>query len=254
MDKLSSISALLRGQRVLVTGAAQGNGRGIADGMAAAGASVIFADLNGEGAVAAARACGSGASSLTLNIADRDECQRAAEEVEATYGPIDCLVNNAGILARGPIDSENADAHWDRTLAVNVTGTYNVVRAFLSQLKARKGNIINIGSIQSFVATPNSAAYTASKGAILMFTKALAAELATSDVRVNGIAPGFIRTPMTEATFENERALKGLLHHIPLKRVGEPEDLAGAAIFLASPLASYVTGVMLPVDGGYLTV
>ncbi|MEI5682627.1 glucose 1-dehydrogenase [Mesorhizobium sp. CCNWLW179-1] len=254
MTDLSAVKDLLKGSRILVTGAAQGNGRAVAMGMAAAGAEVIFADLNGEGAASAARECGAGASAVALDIADRGACRRVAKEVEAEHGPIDCLVNNAGILFRGPLDAENADSNWDRTLAVNVTGTYNVVQAFVGQLKGRKGSIINVGSIQSFVATPNSAAYTASKGAILMFTKALAAELAPSEIRVNGIAPGAMRTPMTEVMFANESSLKGLLHHIPLKRVGEPEDLAGAAIFLASSLASYITGVMLPVDGGYLTV
>lgn len=254
MAERPAVVGLLDGLRVLVTGAAQGNGHAIAMGMAAAGAEIIFADVNGEGAAAAAEACGRGASAVALDIADRAACRRVAIEIAERRGPVDCVVNNAGILRRGALEEQNADADWDRTLAVNVTGNYNVVQAFLGQLKDRKGSIINVGSIQSFVSTPNSAAYTSSKGAVLMFTKALASELAPSGIRVNGIAPGVFRTPMTEATLGNPAALKSLLHHVPLKRVGEPAELAGAAIFLASSMASYVTGVMLPVDGGYLAV
>jgi NAD(P)-dependent dehydrogenase (short-subunit alcohol dehydrogenase family) len=223
-------------------------------GMAAAGAHVTFADINGASAASASRECGNGADAIALDIADRDACATAASELASRHGPIDCLVNNAGILLPSAVDSEQAYSHWDRTLAVNVTGTYNMVRAFLDQLKARQGNVINLGSIQSFVSAPNSAAYNSSKGAVLLLTKALAAELAPFGIRVNGIAPGVMRTPMTESAVQNESALRGLLRHIPMKRVGEPEELSGPAIFLASHLASYVTGVMLPVDGGYLTV
>jgi NAD(P)-dependent dehydrogenase (short-subunit alcohol dehydrogenase family) len=172
--------------------------------------------------------------------------------VARDHGEVSILVNNAGILLRGSVDRDAADDEWDRTLQVNVTGTYNMVRAFLPALKQTKGTIVNLGSIQSFVSTPNSAAYTASKGAVLQLTKALAVELAQSGIRVNAIAPGFIETPMTEATRSDPDRLKALLAHTPMRRVGQPDELAGAVIFLASPASSYVTGVMLPVDGGYL--
>lgn len=246
--------SLLSGLHVVVTGAGQGNGRAIAIGMARAGAKVTVLDVDLEKAENTAADCGAGAIARELDVADRRGAADIASQIGEVQGAVDCVVNNAGILLRGAIDDDKAEEAWDRTLAVNLGGTYNVTRAFLPQLKQQKGSIINIGSIQSFVATPNSVAYTASKGAILQLTKALAAELAPFHIRVNGIAPGVMRTPMSAKTFENEEKLSNLLRHIPLGRGGEPEELVGPAVFLASSMASYVTGAMLPVDGGYLVV
>lgn len=249
-----STSRILDGRTILVTGAGQGNGRGMALGMAAAGARIIAADLNPETAAATAANCGDGGGWLQLDIADRKSALAAAAEVENRFGPIDCLVNNAGILLRGKVEDDPDLESWMKTINVNVTGCYSMTMAFLGQLKTTKGSVINIGSIQSFVATPNSAAYTASKGAVLQLTKALSVELAKFGIRVNGIAPGVMRTPMTVETLANEKARTALLNHIPMRRPGEVEELAGPAVFLASGMASYVTGVMLPVDGGYLAV
>lgn len=246
---------LLEGKRVLITGAGQGNGRAIAIGMAQAGAQLVLADLNEDGCEQTLRlAGGAGGQGHRLDVSDRQQCLDLAATLKAAGTPIDCLVNNAGILLRGKFDVPESPEFWDRTLAVNVNGPYNMIHAFLPQLEERKGSIINIGSIQSFVATPNSAAYTASKGAVLQLTKALAAEMAPRGVRVNGIAPGVIRTPMTVKSLEKEEVRTALLRHIPMARPGEAEELAGPAVFLASNLASYVTGVMLAVDGGYLSV
>jgi NAD(P)-dependent dehydrogenase (short-subunit alcohol dehydrogenase family) len=245
----------LEGQIALVTGAGQGNGQAIARGLALAGAKVIVADVNESTAAdTASEICGAGgrARSVVLDVADRQACRSLAEEVGKQDGPISILVNNAGILQRCSIDHADADLGWDRTIAVNVNGTYNTISAFLPMLKKTRGSIINLGSIQSFVATPNSAAYTASKGAVLQLTKALAVELAPAGIRVNAIAPGFIETPMTQATRDNPERMQALLAHTPMRRVGQPAELSGAVVFLASKAASYVTGVMLPVDGGYL--
>lgn len=246
---------LLSGTRVLVTGGAQGNGQAIAIGMAQAGAEVLVADLDRDNAVHTLSTIGlPEANAYSLDISDRSEAMALAHRVREAHGPINCLVNNAGILLRGRTDRPNGDEAWDRTLEVNVTGTYNMIRAFLEQLEETQGNVINLGSIQSFVSAPNSAAYTASKGAVIQLTRALAAEFAGRGIRVNGIAPGVMRTPMTVDTLSSDAAREALLRHIPMNRPGEPEELVGPAIFLASRLASYVTGVMLPVDGGYLTV
>jgi NAD(P)-dependent dehydrogenase (short-subunit alcohol dehydrogenase family) len=246
---------LLTGKRVLVTGAGQGNGRAIAIGMAQAGAELVLADLNADNCQETLDlAGGAGGQTHRLDVSDRAQCLALAAALDGAGTPIDCLVNNAGILLRGRFDVSDSADFWDRTLAVNVNGPYNMVHAFLSQLEDRKGTIINIGSIQSFVAGSNSVAYTTSKGAVLQMTKALAAELAPRGIRVNGIAPGVIRTPMTVETLADETKRRAFLRHIPMARPGEPEELAGPAVFLASELSSYVTGAMLPVDGGYLTV
>ena len=164
------------------------------------------------------------------------------------------LVNNAGIIRRVAIDDPDYDRHWLETLTVNVTGMKNVTRALLPQLRKTKGRIVNLGSINSFATGPRATTYTASKGAVLQFTRALAAELAPEGIRVNGIAPGVIDTPMTEATRSDPAAIGRFMAHTPMGRTGKPEELIGPVLFLASDMSSYVTGAMLPVDGGYLTV
>lgn len=175
-------------------------------------------------------------------------------ELLKAHRPLDVLVNNAGVLLRGKVTDPAVRDNWTRTLEVNLGGPFNMVLAFLDQLKATKGCILNVGSIQSFVATPNSVAYTASKGGVAQLTKALASELAEFDIRVNAIAPGGIATPMTAATLADPAKLGVLLNHVPMRRYAEAHELAGPALFLCSQLASYITGAILPVDGGYLAV
>jgi len=172
--------------------------------------------------------------------------------VRKTHGAVSVLVNNAGIIRRGKLDEPDARQHWDATLAVNLDGPYNLTTAFLDHLKATRGSVINIGSIQSFVALPNSAAYTASKGGVRALTKALAIELSPLGVRVNAIGPGMIATPLNAKAREIPDYMKSFQGRIPLGRLGTPEDIAGPAVFLASDMARYVTGVTLPVDGGFL--
>lgn len=189
-----------------------------------------------------------GGEHRVLDVSDRAACDALA----GTVGPIDILVNNAGIIRRGKLESGTTRADWDATMAVNLDGPYNMVTAFLEQLKATKGSVINIGSIQSFVALPNSAAYTASKGGVRALTKALAIELSPQGVRVNAIGPGMIATPLNVDARQNPDYMANFAQRIPLGRLGEPADIAGPAVFLASDLARYVTGVTLPVDGGFL--
>lgn len=249
---------LLAGQVVVVTGAAQGNGRAIALGLARAGAAVAVADINGAGAQAVAAeiaTTGSKAFGAALDVSDAKACAAFAAAAEAALGAAcSVLVNNAGIIRRVAIDDPDYDRHWLETLTVNVTGMKNVTRALLPQLRKTKGRIVNLGSINSFATGPRATTYTASKGAVLQFTRALAAELAPEGIRVNGIAPGVIDTPMTEATRSDPAAIGRFMAHTPMGRTGKPEELIGPVLFLASDMSSYVTGAMLPVDGGYLTI
>ena len=247
----------LLGRLALVTGAGRGNGAAIARGLAAAGAEVIVTDIDKDAARTIADsivADGGKARSFMLDVADAEGCVKLARDLSLLVGPIRILVNNAGIFLRGNLVAEDGRDRWDRTMAVNVQGPFNVTMAFVEQLKLTRGAIVNIASINSFVAQAGSGAYPVSKGALAQFTRALAAELAADGVRVNALAPGIIATAMTEPTRADPKRLEAFLAHVPMKRVGEPEELAGPVVFLCSDAASYITGAILPVDGGYLGV
>lgn len=246
------MAGLLEGKLALVTGAGSGIGEAIAHAMAEAGARLLIADIDGEAAQRVATSIGGHAEAYTLDVTDRVVCDALAAAIQAQIGPVSVLVNNAGIIRRGRVDDRHARADWDATLAVNLDGPYNVTTAFLDHLKATQGSVINIGSIQSFVALPNSAAYTASKGGVRALTKALAIELSPLGIRVNAIGPGLIATPLNARARENPAYMRNFQDRIPLGRIGEPGDIAGPAVFLASNLARYITGVTLPVDGGFL--
>jgi len=246
------MDGLLTGRLALVTGAGSGIGQGIARAMGQAGARVVSVDINAEAARATATSIGGGAKSYACDVSDRGQCDALAGVVAREVGKVAVLVNNAGIIRRGTVTDANARADWDATLAVNLDGPYMMTTAFLAQLKETKGAVINIGSVQSFVAIPNSAAYTTSKGGVRALTKALAIELSPLGVRVNAIGPGLIATPLNAKARENAAYMEHFKGRIPLGRIGTPEDIAPVAVFLASDMARYITGVTLPVDGGYL--
>ncbi|MBR1220723.1 SDR family oxidoreductase [Bradyrhizobium sp. U87765 SZCCT0131] len=250
---------LLKGRIALVTGAGQGNGRGLAVGLARWGADVVITDVNADAAAETARQVreiGRKAWSYLWDVSDRAAGAALARQVEADAGDVSILINNAGIIFRGDSDSEEALTAWKRVLGVNLDGTYYATMSFLSQLKRTRGSVINIGSVQSFLGlATKGAAYASSKGAVLLLTKELAVELAPFGVRVNGIAPGIIRTPINPWIENDPQKRDLLLKRVPLGRVGEPEELVGAAVFLAADLlGSYVTGTMIPVDGGFLAM
>src|SRR3954447_26722008 len=253
---------LLANHIAVVTGAGSGIGRAIALGYSKEGARVVALDVNADGAAETAKLAGQAggsADSFALDVTDRAACARIAKQVADTIGPVTILVNNAGIARRNGILGA-ADAvikDWEDIIAINLTGVFNVTHAFLGSLRANKGRIVNIGSIQSFVdiRQPSSPAYTASKHGVLGFTRALAVELGKDSVRVNAIGPGFIETPLNASTrANNPEGVKLFIEHTPLGRAGQPEDIVGPAIFLASDLSAYVTGSILMADGGYRAV
>lgn len=248
---------ILDGRLALVTGAGQGNGRAIAMGLARAGARVIVTDINAETvATTAADICATGghAWAYPLDISSAEACIALAREAESAVGKVDLLVNNAGILIREGIDSPNVIANFERTLKVNVHGTFNVTHAWLSQLRATRGTVVNIASIASYAGHMGMVGYSPSKGAIKMLTQTLAGELAPDGIRVNALAPGVIATAMSQSTRQAPERLAKFLARIPMARVADPEELIGPVIFLSSAMSSYITGVTLPVDGGFLAV
>jgi NAD(P)-dependent dehydrogenase (short-subunit alcohol dehydrogenase family) len=253
---------LLANHNAVVTGAGSGIGRAIALGYAREGARVVVLDINKDAAAETAQQilnAGGKAESFALDVTRRDDCVAMARQVADRVGAVSILVNNAGIVGRnGMTGADEAVINdWENIISVNLTGVFNVTHAFLPALRANKGRIVNIGSIQSFLhlRTPSSPAYTASKHGVLGFTKALAAELGKDGVRVNAIGPGFIETAINEKVRAgNPELVKTFLAHTPLGRTGKPEDIVGPAIFLASDLAGFVTGSIVMADGGYLTV
>lgn len=252
-----ALARLLEGRLAFVTGAGQGNGRAIAIGLSRAGARVVATDLVGANAAATAesiRAEGGTAWSYTLDVTDATACQSLAASVGTDCGVVDLLVNNAGIIIREGSASTKAADNWRRTLDVNLNGTFNVTIALLEAIKASRGTIVNIASIAAYAGQGGSLGYSPSKAGIVMFTQSLAAELAPLGVRVNALAPGVIETPMTQPTRADPQRLAGFMTRIPMGRVGQPDELVGPVLFLSSPLSTYVTGVTLPVDGGFLAV
>jgi NAD(P)-dependent dehydrogenase (short-subunit alcohol dehydrogenase family) len=253
---------LLDNHIAVVTGAASGIGRAIAAGYAREGARVVLLDIDETQAAEAAkeiRDAHGAAESFRLDVTSREECMAIARQIDERVGPVSILVNNAGINRRNAFtaDPDAVLKDWQDIMAINLNGPFNVTHAFLDQLRATKGRIVNIASIQSFmhVRTPNSPAYTTSKHGVLGFTRALAAELGKHGIRVNAIGPGLIETPLNAAVRANNPELvQTFLDHTPLGRAGKPEDIVGPAIFLASDLAAYVTGSIVMADGGYRTI
>jgi NAD(P)-dependent dehydrogenase (short-subunit alcohol dehydrogenase family) len=253
----ASLKDLLAGKRALVTGAGQGNGRAIALGLAAHGADIVASDIDLAGAERTAadlRASGSKALAFRLDVTDAAACDALAQTISRDIGEISILINNAGIIIREGLDSPRAAENWRRVLDVNLTGVFNVTHAFLPTLRKTRGAIVNLGSIASFVGVGDTLGYSPSKGGVKLLTQALARDLARDGIRVNAIAPGVIETAMTEVTRNDPARLAGFVGRTPLGRVGQPEELVGPVVFLVSEMASYVSGVTLPVDGGFLAV
>jgi NAD(P)-dependent dehydrogenase (short-subunit alcohol dehydrogenase family) len=258
----TTMPGLLDKHIAVVTGSGSGIGRAIALGYAREGARVAVVDIDGKAAAETVNkitGAGGQAQGFTLDVTDREKCRVLAGQIGQQIGQVSILVNNAGINRRNAFtaDAELVFKDWQDIIAVNLNGVFNVTHAFLGQLRATRGRIVNIGSIQSFVhvRTPNSLAYTTSKHGVLGFTRALAAELGRDGVRVNAIGPGLIETPLNERARTNHPELVNIfIEHTPRGRTGKPEDIVGPAIFLACDLSAYVTGAIIMADGGYRAI
>jgi len=233
------------GQRALVTGAAAGIGRAVARQLAREGAQVVGLDISGDGLQ---ETCASipGSHQLAVDV--------NSDEALAAVGDCEVLINAAGILLRHDL-REHPLSQWQRTLEVNLKAPLRLSREFARAhiTAGTSGAIVNVASIESFIALPGHAAYTASKSGLLMLTRAFALELAPHGIRVNAVAPGVTKTGMNAAIRADPERTAALTEAIPLQRFATPEEQAAAICFLASPEASYVTGATLRVDGGWLT-
>ena len=243
----------LTGRRALVTGGGSGLGFAIARGLLRSGAAVTINGRNRtklDAAAATLAADGAAASVAVFDVTDAAAVARGVAALERD-GPIDILVNNAAVNQRGPLD-QFTDEQWKALMAANLDGPFFVARAAVPAMKARRrGKIINICSIASDLGRPNIVPYAASKGGVRMLTRALAVELAPFNIQVNGITPGFFRTEMNAALVADREFSAWVERRTPAGRWGEPPEVAGAAVFLASAAADYVTGHLLAVDGGF---
>lgn|SRR5690554_357824 len=245
----------LTGRQAVVTGACQGLGLGMAKGLAEAGAAVLMVDVNPLVKERATELLSEGlhVDSLCGDLLDRSERDQLKQTIEQMLGgKIDVLVNNAGIQRRHSV-LEFPMQDWDAVLEMNLTAVFDLAQwAARIMVEAGKGKIINIASVNSVAAGVNTVAYCAAKGGIVQLTKTMSNELSALGVNVNCIAPGYMDTPINSGIVEDADRVTQITQRIPARRWGRPEDMAGAAVFLASDASDFVCGVMLPVDGGYL--
>ena len=240
-------------KRALVTGGSRGIGRAIAVGLAAAGSHVAVTGRRAEtlaGTVSAIRARGRKAVAIVADVREVGDCRRAADETVTALGGLDILINNAGV-EQVCAALEVSEEIWDRIADTNLKGAFFMAQAAARQMKVG-GAILNIASLTSERGIATAAPYGASKSGLLGLTRALAAEWASLGIRVNALEPGYFRTDLTDAFYRNAAWQAAMLGKIPLGRFGALNDLVGAAVFLCSPAASYITGIALPVDGGTL--
>ncbi len=245
---------LLEGKTALVTGASKGIGRKIAEKFAEHGANVAFTYLSsvekGEALEQELQSFGTKVKGYRSDASKFDEAEKLINDIVADFGALDIVVNNAGITKDGLL-MRMSEENWDEVINVNLKSVFNVSKAASKvMMKARKGSIINMSSVVGVQGNAGQANYAASKAGIIGFSKSLAKELGSRNIRTNVIAPGFIRTEMTDVL--DPKVVQGWEEGIPLKRAGETEDVANACVFLASDMSSYVTGQVLSVCGGML--
>lgn len=249
---IPAIFGNLEGQVALVTGASRGIGQAIANTLARAGATVIGTATSEKGAQAIGQRLGAPHQGVALNVNDAEVCAALVDAIVAKHGKLSILVNNAGIT-RDTLAMRMKDEDWAAVIDTNLTAVFRMARlAIKPMMKARTGRIVNITSVVGQMGNPGQANYAAAKAGVAGMSRALAREVASRGITVNCVAPGFIETDMTRALPEEQVA--ALKQQIPSGRLGQADDIAAAVLYLASPAASYVTGVTLPVNGGMYMV
>ena len=241
----------LTGKVALVTGGNGGIGLGMAKGLADAGAAVMVAGRDADKNRQAVEVLGGKADAIAVDMAEESGARAAVDAAARKFGRLDILVNNAGINIRKP-PQDYVLEEWHRVLNINLTSLFVCCQAAYPHLRARGGKIINIGSMMSIFGASFAAPYGASKGGVVQLTKSLAAAWAGENIQVNAVLPGWIDTELTKGAREQVSGLhEKVLARTPAARWGVPEDLAGIAVFLASPASDFITGTAIPVDGGY---
>jgi gluconate 5-dehydrogenase len=245
----------LQGRRALITGSGQGIGLMLARGLAAAGAEIVLNDVNPDRLATAVRSIlaeGGVADGRVFDVTKSAEVAAAVAEIESVQGPIDILVNNAGIHQRAPLESMTVET-WQAVIDVNLTSAFLVSRAVVpGMIRRRRGKVINICSLNCEISRPTIGNYAAAKGGLKMLTRAMAVEWGAHNIQANGLGPGYIRTALTGPLTVDPEFNRHLCARTPAGRWGEPEELIGAAVFLASPASDFVSGQILYVDGGLL--
>ncbi|HSI54020.1 MAG TPA: glucose 1-dehydrogenase [Ramlibacter sp.] len=248
LDKFS-----LAGRTALITGSSAGIGLALAAGLAGAGARIVLNGRNAGKVDQAAdklRAGGANVVTMPFDVTDGAAVTKAVAAIESNIGPIDILINNAGMQRRAPLE-QFEEAHWHELMKTNVDSVFLVGQAVARHMIGRKrGKIINVCSVQSELGRPNIAPYTASKGAVKMLTKGMAIDWGQHGIQVNGLGPGYFKTELNQALVDNPEFSAWLINRTPTRRWGDVEDLVGAAVFLASDASNFVNGHILYVDGG----
>jgi NAD(P)-dependent dehydrogenase (short-subunit alcohol dehydrogenase family) len=247
----------LEGQVAIVTGAGQGIGRAIAKTLAGEGAAVVVNDIDLEKASKVAeeiKSQGGRALSIKADVSNKEEVNSLVEQTLDSFKRIDILVNNAGTAKLTPT-VELTEAEWDSTVDVDLKGQFLCSQAVAKHMiKQKRGKIVNIASLAAHIGTPGLAAYSASKGGVVQLTKVLAVEWGKHNITVNAVSPGLTMTELVEAVFKERPDVFEGVERIPLKRLAMPEDIANAVLFLASPESDYISGQVIAVDGGALSV